>query len=109
MLTEEQENQFDRIRKEHNLSAAFSVQGVKPEDLTNEVPDHIEYIVFVDWYRHTGKEFKKKVGRKPSWFALWKLHSDFLDKTENERHIYFEGYEPDEKGRPGYFKISAGS
>lgn len=114
-LTEEQEKEwefFQKIRKENNFLSAFSVIkkfGVNSKNYNEEVPDFIGIILFEDWVHSHGNEYFKVVNKKPTWFELWKIHDEFIKETENERHIYFEGYEPDDKGRPNCFKIMFGS
>lgn len=114
-LTEEQEKEyefFQKIRKEKKFRAAFSVIerfGVNSTNYNEEVPDFIGTLIFEDWVHSHGDEYPVELNRKPTWFQLWELHNYFLISTENERHIYFEGYEPDDKGRPNTFKVIMGS
>lgn len=114
----------DRIKAKHNLKSIFSVTErgktyTQPSFRTRattingeRLPDKCYFVEDADdfWGGEDTKPFKKLV-RKPTWLALWKLTDEQMEATGDYHHVFLEGvYKTDQEinGIPVY-KLCLGS
>ena len=95
-------NQLSEISDQNKIKTVWSISEVSALQLDDKCPYPVKNI------HYSGNTITFNKSKKVLWIDMWKAADELIRRSEDDHHIFIEGFDED-KNNPGNYYLITGS